>query len=132
MAQPAVSYFSGVNLRFGDVRALDQVSFDLRPGETIVIFGEAGSGKTMLVKTAAGLVKPDSGRVWLFGQEMTRLRERDLYTIRSHVGILFQEGGLFDSLSVGENVQYPLLNRQRGDTEVSPEEAEKRVREALR
>src|SRR5258706_8020159 len=111
MAEPAVSYFSGVNLRFGDERALDQVCFDLRRGETIVVLGAAGSGKTMLVKTAAGLVKPDSGRVWLFGQEMTRLREQDLFAIRSRVGILFQEGGLFDSLTIAENVAYPLLNQ---------------------
>ena len=134
MAEPAVSYFSGVNLRYGDVRALDQVSFDLRPGETIVIFGEAGSGKTMLVKTAAGLVKPDAGRVWLFGQEMTRLRERALYSIRSQVGILFQEGGLFDSLTIAENVAYPLLNQyaaHKDDKVLPPEEVDQRVRESL-
>jgi len=135
MAQPAVSYFSGVNLRYGDVRALDQVSFDLRPGETIVIFGAAGSGKTMLVKTAAGLVKPDAGRVWLFGQEMTRLRERALYSIRSQVGILFQEGGLFDSLTIAENVAYPLLNQPalhaNGQRPTAASVAD-RVRETLR
>jgi phospholipid/cholesterol/gamma-HCH transport system ATP-binding protein len=135
MAQPAVSYFSGVNLRYGDVRALDQVSFDLRPGETIVIFGAAGSGKTMLVKTAAGLVRPDSGRVWLFGQEMTRLRERDLYAIRSQVGILFQEGGLFDSLTIAENVAYPLLNQpglHQNGKRPTADSVEGRVRETLR
>ena len=135
MAQPAVSYFSGVNLRFGDVRALDQVSFDLRPGETIVIFGAAGSGKTMLVKTAAGLVRPDGGRVWLFGHEMTRLRERDLYGIRSQVGILFQEGGLFDSLTIAENVAYPLLNQPAlhgNGQRPTAASVEGRVREALR
>jgi phospholipid/cholesterol/gamma-HCH transport system ATP-binding protein len=135
MAQPAVSYFSGVNLRFGDVRALDQVSFDLRPGETIVIFGAAGSGKTMLVKTAAGLVRPDAGRVWLFGQEMTRLRERSLYLIRSQVGILFQEGGLFDSLTIAENVAYPLLNQPAlhgNGKRPTAASVEDRVRETLR
>src|SRR5258708_3208520 len=137
MAQPAVAYFSGVNLRYGDACALDQVSFDLRPGETIVVFGAAGSGKTMLIKTAAGLVKPDSGRVWLFGPEMTRLRERDLYGIRSHVGILFQEGGLFDSLNVAENVAYPLLNHpghpgHRNGAKATAASVEGQVREALR
>ena len=137
MAQPAVSYFSGVNLQYGEVWALEQVSFDLRPGETIVVFGAAGSGKTMLIKTAAGLVKPDSGRVWLFGQDLTRLRERDLYAIRSHVGILFQEGGLFDSLTIAENVAYPLLNHpghpgHRNGAKATAASVEGQVREALR
>src|SRR5258708_38659730 len=99
MAQPAVSYFSGVNLQYGEVWALEQVSFDLRPGETIVVFGAAGSGKTMLIKTAAGLVKPESGRGWLFGQGLTRPRRRDLYSVPSHLGILLSEGGLFDSFT---------------------------------
>lgn len=135
MAQPAVSYFSGVNLRYGDVCALGNVSFDLRPGETIVIFGAAGAGKSMLVKTAAGLVRPDSGRVWLFGHEMTRLKERNLFDVRSQVGILFQEGGLFDSLTIAENVAYPLLNQpalHRNGEKPTAASVDGRVRETLR
>jgi len=113
MPQPAIAYFSNVSLHFGNTPALEHVSFDLRAGETVVIFGAAGAGKTMLIKTAAGLVKPDAGRVFLFGKEITRLQEKELFAIRSRVGILFQEGGLFDSLTVGENVAFPL--RETGD-----------------
>jgi phospholipid/cholesterol/gamma-HCH transport system ATP-binding protein len=124
--------FDKVSLRYGDSWALRDISLTLNPGETRIIFGAAGSGKTTLLKAVIGLVEVDEGRIRLFGQEVTSLRESQLFGLRSSAGVLFQEGGLFDSLSVGENVQYPLLNRQRGDTEVSPEEAEKRVREALR
>ena len=102
--------FEDVSLHFGDVVALDHVSFEMRAGETFVVLGAAGSGKTMLLKVAVGLVQPDSGRVTLFGQDITHLREQDMFDIRARVGILFQEGGLFDSLTVGENVAYPLTN----------------------
>jgi len=78
------------------------------------------------------LVEVDEGRIMLFGKEVTALRESALFELRSRAGILFQEGGLFDSLSVGENVEYPLLNRQLGDGKPqSAEDPEKRVREAL-
>jgi phospholipid/cholesterol/gamma-HCH transport system ATP-binding protein len=124
--------FDKVNLRYGDSWALRDISLTLRPGDTRIIFGAAGSGKTTLLKAVIGLVEVDDGRIRLFDQDVTSLRESQLFGLRSSAGVLFQEGGLFDSLSVGENVQYPLLNRQKGDTEISPEDAEKRVREALR
>jgi phospholipid/cholesterol/gamma-HCH transport system ATP-binding protein len=104
--------FEDVSLHFDAAVALDHVSFQMHPGQTFVVFGAAGSGKTMLLKVAVGLVKPDSGRVSLFGQEITRLREQDLFDMRARVGILFQEGGLFDSLTVAENVAYPLINHR--------------------
>jgi phospholipid/cholesterol/gamma-HCH transport system ATP-binding protein len=135
MPQPAIAYFSNVSLNFGDTPALEHVSFDLRAGETVVIFGAAGAGKTMLIKTAAGLVKPDAGRVFLFGKEITRLQEKELFAIRSRVGILFQEGGLFDSLTVGENVAYPLLNQpnvRRNGNRMDQAAVDARVRETLR
>ena len=124
--------FDKVSLRYGDSWALRDISLTLHPGDTRIIFGAAGSGKTTLLKAVIGLVEVDEGHIRLFGQEVTSLRESQLFGLRSSAGVLFQEGGLFDSLSVGENVQYPLLNRQHGDTEISPEDAEKRVREALR
>jgi len=104
--------FEDVSLHFDTTVALDHVSLEVHPGQTYVVFGAAGSGKTMLLKVAVGLAKPDSGRVSLFGQEITRLREQDLFDIRARVGILFQEGGLFDSLTVAENVAYPLTNQR--------------------
>ncbi|HEY6986998.1 MAG TPA: ATP-binding cassette domain-containing protein [Bryobacteraceae bacterium] len=124
--------FEKVSLRYGDSWALRDISLTLNPGETRIIFGAAGSGKTTLLKAVIGLVDVDEGRIRLFGQEVTSLRESQRFGLRSGAGVLFQEGGLFDSLSVGENVQYPLLNRQHGDAEISLEDAEKRVREALR
>jgi phospholipid/cholesterol/gamma-HCH transport system ATP-binding protein len=122
--------FVNVSLRFEEILALDRISFDLRAGETRVVLGAAASGKTTLLKTAIGLLKPDSGRVYLFGQEITELEESRLFDIRSQVGVLFQEGGLFDSLTVAENVAYPLLNR-RTDT-VPINEVDAKVEDALR
>ena len=97
--------FEDVSLHFDATVALDHVSFDMHPGQTYVVFGAAGSGKTMLLKVAVGLVRPNSGKVWLFGEEITHLREQDLLDMRARVGILFQEWCLFDSLTVAENVR---------------------------
>jgi phospholipid/cholesterol/gamma-HCH transport system ATP-binding protein len=127
----SVLKFEDVCLAFDENIALDHVSFEQTAGETLVVLGAAGSGKTALLKTAIGLLKPDSGRVWLLGEEITSRSESDLFRLRSRVGVLFQEGGLFDSLSVGENVAYPLENQQVGAV-ASPEEIERRVEEALR
>ena len=102
--------FENVTVRFEDNPALDNVTFELGPGETRMVLGAAGSGKTTLLKTAVGLISPDSGRVILFGRDISHMSERDLFEIRGRVGILFQEGGLFDSLTVAENVAYPLKN----------------------
>ena len=125
----------GVNLKFGQTWALRDVSLKLLPGETRIIFGAAGSGKTMLLKAVIGLVCVDSGDIKLFGQDVVGMKEQELYGLRSRAGFLFQEGGLFDSLSIGENVEYPLLNRQIADGKQdghSDEDVTKRAREALR
>src|ERR1700681_1869417 len=127
--QPVVRY-DDVNLVFGETPALVHLTFTMRAGETRVVLGAAGSGKTMLLKTAVGLVAPDSGHISLFGEEVTGRKESQLYDVRSKVGILLQEGGLFDSLTIAENVAYPLLNQRAGQPP-SPEEVDKRVRESL-
>lgn len=124
-----------VNLKFGENWGLKNVSLDLRPGETFIIFGAAGSGKTTLLKAVIGLLKVDSGEIKLFGEDVTHLDEREFFALRSRVGILFQEGGLFDSLLVGENVEYPLLNQQsneNGGEGPDEKDVDCRVREALR
>jgi phospholipid/cholesterol/gamma-HCH transport system ATP-binding protein len=123
--------FDKVNSQFGDVWALRDVTFGLRPGETRIILGAAGSGKTTLLKSAIGLMTPDSGKISLFGEAVTNLKEQQLFSLRARAGFLFQEGGLFDSLTIRENVAYPLVNRQ-GFEPLSEEEVEQRVREALR
>lgn len=126
--------FKNVSLQFGQVTALKNISLTLKPGESRILFGAAGSGKTTLLKAVIGLVPVDKGEIRLFGEDVTSKDEHDLYSLRSRAGVLFQEGGLFDSLTIGENVEYPLLNRQLGDerAQVSEDEAEKRVRDALR
>lgn len=124
-----------VSLRFGDTWALHDVSLTLNPGETRIIFGAAGSGKTTLLKAVIGLVGVDEGDIKLFGEDIRSRKENELFALRSRTGILFQEGGLFDSLSVGENVEYPFLNQQdqngHRQDKLSGDAIEKRVREAL-
>jgi phospholipid/cholesterol/gamma-HCH transport system ATP-binding protein len=135
MSQPSdttMIRFEDVSLRFDEVKALDHVSFQLQPGESAIIFGAAGSGKTVLIKTAVGLIKPSSGRIFLFGQEITAMTEHELFDLRSRVGILFQEGGLFDSLTIEENVAYPLLNQRVRVERPDPAAVENKVKETLR
>jgi phospholipid/cholesterol/gamma-HCH transport system ATP-binding protein len=127
--------FDNVSLHFGDSPALDHVSFQMGPGETLIVLGAAGSGKTTLLKTALGLVKPDSGRIYLFGQDVTDFKESELFDLRAKVGILFQEGGLFDSMTIADNVAYPLLNQRalfKQGRHLQNGDVEARVREALR
>lgn len=130
-SEPVILRFEDVGMRFDSEIALDGVSFELRAGETRVLMGAAGSGKTVLLKCALGLVHPTSGRIMLFDEDITRLSEQDLFDLRSRVGILFQEGGLFDSLTIEENVAYPLLN-QRARKAASYDEVEKQVVDTLR
>ena len=122
--------FEDVSLEFdtGD-RALDGVSLELRPGETKIVLGAAGAGKTVMLKAALGLLQPTGGKVFLFGQDITRMSEERMFELRAQAGILFQEGGLFDSQTVQENVGYPLVNR---GSRTDPAEVDKKVREALR
>lgn len=130
--------FEDVSLSFGETRALDHVSFEIAAGETFVVFGAAGSGKTVMLKVAMGLARPDSGRVFLFGQDISKLREQELFDMRARVGILFQEGGLFDSMTIAENVGYPLENQPslrdavQANGSGSARSVEDRVRESLR
>jgi phospholipid/cholesterol/gamma-HCH transport system ATP-binding protein len=122
--------FENVTIRFDDLVAVDNVSFEMSAGETRVVLGSAGSGKTTLLKAAIGLIRVDSGRVFLLGRDITDLDERQLFEIRSQVGVLFQEGGLFDSINIAENVAYPLVNRKTNP--LSPDVVETKVEDALR
>lgn len=103
--------FDRVSVRFDDRPALANVSLEVRVNETVILLGATGSGKTVLLKTAIGLIQPDEGDVYLFGQNISTLPEERLYPLRRQVGVLFQEGALFDSLTVGENVAFPLVNQ---------------------
>ncbi|MBE7543289.1 MAG: ATP-binding cassette domain-containing protein [Bryobacteraceae bacterium] len=127
---PVVLAFHRVSLRFGDDTVLRDVSFAVRRGESMIVLGAAGSGKTVLLKTALGLLPATEGRIELFGEDVTGLDEHSWYDRRSRVGVLFQEGGLFDSLTIEENVAYPLLNQPR--LACPEDEVARRVAESLR
>ncbi|HET8547198.1 MAG TPA: ATP-binding cassette domain-containing protein [Bryobacteraceae bacterium] len=127
----SVVRFENVTVVFDDLKALDGISFEIRRGQTRIIFGAAASGKSVMLKTALGLVRPASGRVFLFGQDITGMSEEQMFTLRGRVGVLFQEGGLFDSLTIEENVAYPVVNRATAPEERNGD-VTNRVREALR
>ncbi len=103
--------FKNVSFAFDETPVLRNVSFGLDGGDTLIVLGAAGSGKTVLLKTALGLLRPSEGRVVLFGTDVTADTEKEWFEVRSRIGVLFQEGGLFDSLDVAENVAYPLRNQ---------------------
>ena len=120
--------FEDVAIGFEDKQVLEGISFRLPKGETKAIFGTAGSGKSTILKLALGLVKPDRGHIYTLGQDVTAMKEEDLFELRRRVGIVFQESALFDSLTVRENVAFRLY--EEGD--VPESEIEERVREVLR
>jgi phospholipid/cholesterol/gamma-HCH transport system ATP-binding protein len=124
---PEAIKFEDVSLAFEEKPVLDGISFRLSRGETKALFGVAGSGKSTILKLALGLVKPDSGRIYVLGEEVTQMSEEALFDLRRRIGMVFQESALFDSLTVRENVAFRLM--EEGD--VSEEEVERRVREAL-
>jgi ABC-type transporter Mla maintaining outer membrane lipid asymmetry ATPase subunit MlaF/molybdopterin-guanine dinucleotide biosynthesis protein A len=110
-AQPYIA-FQNVHKAFGSNVVLDGVSFDVMPGETVCILGRSGVGKSVALHNIMGFLKPDSGRVWVAYEDITDYGEQDLERIRKKVTMVFQNGALFDSLTVGENVAFPL--RERG------------------
>ena len=118
--------FDRVSIGFGDNQVLEEVSFSLDPGETKVLLGVSGSGKTLTLKLALGLIRPDSGRIFVLGEEVTAMKEEDLFALRRRIGMVFQESALFDSLKVEENVAYRLMEEHS-----DPEEVHRRVIEAL-
>jgi phospholipid/cholesterol/gamma-HCH transport system ATP-binding protein len=119
--------FDKVTLAFDDNVVLDEISFRLPHGETKAIFGVAGSGKSTLLKLALGLMKPDSGHIYVLGQDVTEMTENELFDLRRQVGMVFQESALFDSRTVRENVAFRLIE----EGNVTDEEIERRVRQAL-
>jgi phospholipid/cholesterol/gamma-HCH transport system ATP-binding protein len=125
-AGPVVA-FQHVSIAFEENVVLEDISFTVRPGETRVLLGPAGVGKSVLLKIALGLLKPDLGAVKLFGQSIARMPEEKLFALRARSGMVFQEGALFDSLSVRDNVAYQLIQEHVPDAEIDA-----RVRESLR
>jgi phospholipid/cholesterol/gamma-HCH transport system ATP-binding protein len=124
--EPLIS-FTDVRISFDEGEILRGVSFDVWPGETKVLLGVSGSGKTVILKLAAGLLRHDSGQIRMIGRDIGRMSERELLDFRRNLGFVFQEGALFDSMTVEENVAFRLHEEK-----VSDETIDSRVRQALR
>jgi len=121
--------FRDVSVHFGETIGIEDISFVVNEGDARIILGAAGSGKSVLLKVALGLVKPSKGRVLAFGEDVTSFTEEQWFQVRRKLGVLFQEGGLFDSLTIEENVAYPL-NNNRLD-KMSTETIHEEVKSAL-
>ena len=125
--QPVIE-FRDVHLAFDDNKVLDGVSFTIRRGETKLILGRSGGGKSTTIRLILGLLKPDAGRILIDGDDITDYTEDEMMNVRKKIGMVFQEGALFDSLSVYENVAYRL--REQGV--VDEDEVEQEVKRMLR
>jgi phospholipid/cholesterol/gamma-HCH transport system ATP-binding protein len=125
-SEPVLSLHD-VTLGFDSGNVLDGLSFSVAPLETKVLIGESGSGKTLILKLAAGLIQPDGGSVRMLGHDLGHMSEKELLAFRRKIGFVFQEGALFDSLTVAENVAYCLREEHVAEDEIEP-----RVRESLR
>jgi len=123
---PAVA-LKHVSKAFGRRRVLDDVTLEVPKGEGFCVLGRSGTGKSVTLKSIIGLIKPDAGEVFVEGDEITRLDARELARVRKRIGFLFQNAALFDSISVGENVAFPL----RRHTDLPDAEITRRAREKL-
>lgn len=121
-----VVIFDKVSIQFDRDPVLNGISFQVGRGQTLVILGPAGCGKSVLMKLVNGLLKPTSGTITVFGERIDTMRERDLFKVRAHIGMVFQESALFDSLSVEDNIAYRLHEERMPN-----EEAHTKVVEAL-
>jgi len=119
--------FRDVRVGFGEGDIVRGLSFEVFPKETLVLLGETGTGKTLSLKMAAGLLRPLQGEITVLGKQVSRMKEKELLDFRREIGFVFQEGALFDSMTVEENVAYRLREER-----VPEEEIEPKVREALR
>jgi phospholipid/cholesterol/gamma-HCH transport system ATP-binding protein len=124
--RPAV-VFDKVSLAFDENVVLRDVSFSLSPGHTKIILGASGSGKSTILKLIVGLLKPDAGQIWVHGARVDNMSENEMMNVRDHLGMVFQEGALFDSLTVAENVGYKLYE----ETDMPLDEVRRRVEEVL-
>ncbi len=127
MSTPPFIRYLGVEKAFGAKAVLRGVDLDIGEGETVVVLGGSGTGKSVLIKHTIGLLRPDRGQVWVDGEEVSGLSEDDFLPVRKKVGMLFQAGALFDSMNVLDNVAYAL----REHTDMSEDAIRERVAEVL-
>src|SRR5258706_486331 len=123
--EPEVIVFDHVSLAFDDSVVLRDVSFTLRKGHTKIILGASGAGKSISLKLILGLLKPDTGEIWVNGRRVDALSEEEMMKVRADLGMVFQEGALFDSLTVAENVGYKLYE----ETDQPLDQVRRRVEE---
>jgi phospholipid/cholesterol/gamma-HCH transport system ATP-binding protein len=116
-----------VSKSFGDNVVLDDISFNVEEGENFVVFGKSGSGKSVLLKCMVGLLEPDSGEIKINGKSVLNLSINELNKVRKHIGFLFQGSALYDSMTVRENLEFPLVR----NFDFSPEERLDKVRNVL-
>ena len=126
-AHAPVVLFDKVNLSFDEKVILRDVTFSVRAGHTKIFLGASGAGKSTILKLMLGLLRPDSGTIWVLGHRVDLMTEAQLMGVRHHMGMVFQEGALFDSFTVGENVGYKLYE----ETRMPIEEVQQRVDEVL-
>ena len=127
VAPEPIIRFSGVKKAFGSKVIYEDATLDIYPGETLTILGGSGTGKSVLIKMLIGLLRADAGSIQAFGQEVTTLSESQLLGVRKRVAMLFQSGALFDSLTVEQNIKYPLVEHNWG----TPKQMDERVEEVL-
>jgi phospholipid/cholesterol/gamma-HCH transport system ATP-binding protein len=117
-----------VSKRFGSLVVLDDVSLSMPRGQTTAVIGPSGTGKSVMLKHIVGLLRPDAGEVRVFGHDMATAPEREVYGVRKRIGMLFQDGALFDSLSTGDNIAFPLARHR---PEMNARRRRERVEEVL-
>src|SRR3954471_17875409 len=119
----AIISLRGVTKSFGSHTVLQDITFDLPKGKISAIMGPSGTGKSVLLKNIIGLLRPDSGEIWVDGEETVRMGERELYRVRRKFGVLFQDGALFGSMNMFDNMPFPLREHNR--------KTEKEIREIV-
>ncbi len=103
----------GVTKSFGTHTVLKDITFDIPQGQITSVMGPSGTGKSVLLKNIIGLLRPDEGEIWVEGEETVRMGERDLYRVRRKFGVLFQDGALFGSMNIYDNIAFPLREHTR-------------------
>src|ERR1019366_6894198 len=114
-SDPVLAFRNGTKA-FDGPPVLQDVTFSVAPGETRILLGPAGVGKSVLLKLSNGLLRPDEGSILLFGEDISKMREQQLFPLRIRTGMVFQEGALFDSLTVRDNVAYQLIQERVADS----------------